>query len=556
MKTPNTNSILTSLRRRLVARLFCKNTTIFLAVFLFLWGTFLLVFRVSGFDDVKIFFWILPVSLIAPFVALFYALRSVPVDSKLISLIDKENNAGGLVMSSFETNIGNWSEQIKELTTPAVHWIPNRTIGLFLAAILFAITSFLLPVSVISSQLPRRLNIDDQVNKLTTQLDTLGKEKLLDKVEVESLKRDLKMLQKEADGLGPIKTFDALDTLKGRMNHEVAKTVQDAERNIKSLAEAESLVKKVKELNEQLDEQTSKSLMEGLAESMENMMAENKQIAESLKNELENTDDADDPENTENQKDADKSDNENNDNDNNEQNKNQNPENQNNENDPNKSNDNKKDSKQQQDALKESLKKMLAENNMRNLSPEQMQMLAETMRKCGGKCERQIESLQKAGFPIDKDELKKLAESKREAKEDAERVLSELWANCDECSNQNSSDGSDGAEECDAEFSPRFTKEQDWRTDPNAKPGKNRFQKEKDEDGFDYKAEVLPPADLQAFKDSLKLGVTMEAPMKNSKRKVELNGGAIVDTKSGAGSAHMQQIYPVHRKPVGRFFEK
>ncbi|MDR2762195.1 MAG: hypothetical protein LBB88_06290, partial [Planctomycetaceae bacterium] len=259
MSKTNPATILTSFRLRLVSRLFWKSTIILLAIFLFLWGTLLLAFRVSGFNDTSIFFWILPVSIVMPLIALFSALRRIPSSDKLISIIDKENDAGGLVMSSFETDIGNWTEQIKELAIPVVYWIPNRTIGLFLAAILFAITSFLLPVSVISDQLPRRLNIDDQVSKLTTQLDVLDKEKLLDQVEVQSLKRDLKMLQKEADGLGPIKTFDALDTLAGKMNHEAAKTVQEAERNVKSLAEAESLMKKVQELSKQLDAQTSKA---------------------------------------------------------------------------------------------------------------------------------------------------------------------------------------------------------------------------------------------------------------------------------------------------------
>ncbi|MDR2642254.1 MAG: hypothetical protein LBC74_05625 [Planctomycetaceae bacterium] len=562
MNNSKTTNVLTLFRRRLIARLFWKNTIIVWAIFLFLWGTLLLTFRVSGFVDVNTFFMILLALVILPLFALFTVSRRIPSNQKLISLIDKENGAGGLVMSSFETDIGNWSEQIKELNIPDVHWIPNRTIGLFLAAILFAIASLLLPVSVVSDQLPQKLNIYDQVSKLTTQLDTLKEEKILDQVEVQSLKRDLKMLQKEADGLGPIKTFDALDTLAGRMNHEVAKTVQDAERNVKSLAEAESLVRKVTELSEQHDAQTSKALMEGLAESMENMFAENRSLAESLKNEVddENDNESADKKIDKNNKEEDDDEDDENTNDNNKDEQKQDqadeettdPENQNqNEQNNNKKSDKNDNKKNQKDALKESLKKMLAENNMRNLSPEQMQKLSRAMQKCAGKCERQIENLQNAGFPIDKDALKKLAESKREAKAEAERMLSELWANCD-CEG-----GEGNGSECEGdEVSPRYTRDQDWRTDPNAKEGKNRFKKTADEDGFDYKAEELPLAELQAFKDSLKMGITTETPTKNLKRKTELNGGAISETSNGTGSAHMQQIYPVHRKPVGRFFEK
>jgi hypothetical protein len=546
MNNSETNSVLTLFRHRLVARLFWKNTIIFLAVFLFLWGTVLLTFRVSGFDDVSNFFMILPSAIFVPLLAFFYALRRIPSRLKLISLIDKENGAGGLVMSSFETNIGGWSDQIKELTIPVVHWIPNRTIGLFFAAALFAIASFLLPVSAISQQFPQKLNIKDQVNKLTTQLDTLKEENILDQLEVQTLKRDLKLLQKEADGLGPIKTFDAIDTLAGRMNHEAAKAVQESERNVKSLAEAESLVRKVNELNEKLDPTTSKALMEGLADSMENMFAGNRQLAEALKNEFDSEPDSDSSQ--------DKIDNKNKNNDDQNakdqnQDKTSNPENKDDPSQDKKSNP-KNNTDNKNDALKNSLKKMLSENNMRNLSPEQMNQLAEAMKNCSGKCERQIRNLQDAGFPIDQDVLDRLSESQNEAREESERMLSDLWANCDD----GNCDGEGGG--CESEVSPRFTKARDWRTDPNSKPGKTRFKKEEDVEGFDFKAEVLPAADLRAFKDSLKLGVTTESPALNPNRKTELNGGAITETGGGSGSAHMQQIYPVHRKSVGRFFEK
>ncbi|MDR1923280.1 MAG: hypothetical protein LBQ66_02805 [Planctomycetaceae bacterium] len=519
-----------------------------MAVFLFLWGTVLLVFRVGGVDT-GILSYCLSLVIFIPLCAIIFAVRRIPHEGKLVSIIDKENGAGGLVMSSFETDIGNWSEQVKTLNAPVVRWIPNRAIGLFLSAVLFAITSFLLPISVISDQLPRRLNIDDQVNRMTTQLDTMEKEKLLEQVEVESLKRELKLLQKEADGLGPIKTFDALDTLSDKMNREVAKTVQDAGENAKSLAEAESLMKKVKEVSQTIDAQTSKSLMEGLAESMENMFAENKQLADALQDELDDEQAESENQNNDENK---PNDNENNSDQSDKQND-QNKKDENQKQEDNKDGEKKNDSKSN-DALKKELKKMLAENNMRNLSPEMMEMMAEAMRNCAGKCERKIGNLQKAGFKIDKEALERIANNRREAKEEAERMLSDLWANCDGNCDGGECDGGGGERE--SEVSPRYTQAQDWRTDPNAGPGKTRFQKGIDDEGFEFKAETLPAADLQAFKDSLKLGVTKEKPTSNSKNKLDTNGGAINETGDGAGSAHMQNIYPKHRRPVGRFFEK
>lgn len=524
MNEQNRTKIINAFRHRIFGTLLLKNSVLYLAVFLMLWGVGVLSFRVVGFENMKIFLYVLSTGIFALPIAALVARQRIPTTEKLASILDRNNAAGGLLMSSFETDLGDWSQRIRSLDIPQIHWKPQKTLIFAAVSFAFAFVSLLLPVSSFSAPGSNRLNIDDQVKRLTTQLDVLNEENLLDVEEVESRKLELDKIQKEADGMGPVKTFDALDHISDRMNQKAAEAAEEAQRQTETLAKTEALMQQVKEISTTLDDSMKKSLMEGLAQSLEEMFAENKNLADDLKKALEKK-------TTEEKKNKDS------------------------EQDKNSKNDKKdgQSEKEKNDALVESLKKMLEENNMQNLTPEMLQQFCEAMKQCQGNCERMCENLQNAGFPIDKEMLQKLAESQNIEKAEAQRMLSELWANCDGC------DGEPGdceGRQCENRFSPRYTKPQNWWTDPNTPPGDTRFEKEPDEEGAEFKAKFLPPSDLEAFRNSQKIGTSISSPDYDPTNVSGEQGGAIQETGGGIGSAHGQTIYPQHRGPVGRFFEK
>lgn len=514
-------------RRRIFNILLLKNSILFAAVFLLLWGVCVLACRVMEIEGRNAYLIALSGLMFAPPMAALLSLRRLPTAKKIATILDRENAAGGLLMTSFETELGVWSEHLRQLKIPQVQWMPQQTLGFAAVAVAFAVVSLFFPVASLTASADNRLNIDDQVKRITTQLDVLKEENLLDVEEVESRKLELEKIQKDADGMGPVKTFDALDHISERLNQKAAEAIEQARRATETLAKAETLMQQVKDISTALDDSTKKSLMEGLASSLDEMFAQNQQLAEDLKKALEKKaeeekkkdgKDGDCEGSCENgEKKGDKED---------------------------------QTGKDKRDAMLESLKQMMGENNMDNLTPEMLQQFCDAMKQCQGDCERLCENLQNAGFPIDKDMLKKLAESRNIEKTEAERILSDLWANCDGC------DGEPGSCEGGQRISPRYTQKQDWTTDPNAPPGDTRFEKDPDEEGAEFKAKFLPPSDLEAFRNSQKIGASIGKPDYDPNRISSQQGGAIQDANGGSGSAHSQRIYPQHRGPVGRFFEK
>ncbi|MDR0870678.1 MAG: hypothetical protein LBN39_07785 [Planctomycetaceae bacterium] len=503
-------------RRRLFTALTLKYSAVYLSLFLFLWGVAVLALR-AAVSPVMLnaAYYGLFTAALMPVIACLRARTAVPGERTLGAMLDRNNHAGGLLMTSFETELGDWGEQIQNVAVPVIRWDGRRAALLVLLAGAFAAASLLLPVSAVSNSFRHRLNIEDQVHKLTSQLDVLEEENLLTVEETESKKIELEKIQKDAEGEGPVKTFDALDHLADRMNQKAAEAAEQAQKDTETLAKAEALSQEVKEVSKELDEKQAKSLIDGLAKSLEEMLKKNAELSEDLKKELAK-DNKQDSEKKNNGKDS------------------ANPA-----------------EKEKQDAMKKALEKMLEENNLQGINQEQLEQLCEAMKQCQGNAERMCENLQNAGFPLDPEMLKKLAESKEVDKEEAERMLSDLWAECD-C------EGSGGGEpNSDGEkLSPRYTKKQDWTTDPNAPPEDTRFSKDADEEGAEFKAKFLPPADLEAFRNSQKIGASISAPDVPKEPVVVESAGGVIENTAGTGTANRQVIYPKHRGTVGRYFEK
>jgi len=484
---------LAAFRQNIANTLWKKLAASYTAMFLFLWGAAVLALRVGGFYDVHVLSYGLFGLLTIPPLGRLLAWKRVPDDRTLGAILDRDNEVGGLLMSSFEMDIGPWSERINGLRVPKLHWESRRIGGLVLLAACFAATAVLFPISAISGSQRQRLNVDDQVKKLTAQLETLKEEKLLGVEEVEARKLELEKIKNDAEGAGPVKTFDALDHLAERMNQKASEAAENAKKATEILAKTETLTQSAKDILQENDEATTKSLMEGLAQSLEEMLKESEQLREDLQENL----------------------------------------------------------GEKNDAMKEALKKMLEENNFQNMTSEQLEQLTQAMKQRQGNCERMCENLQNGGFALDPDLLKQLSELRQLDKEEAERILSDLWEYCDGCNGEKGENG----ERCKSNKSPRWTQQQDWTTDPD-EIDEMQFQKDPDEEGAKFHAKFLPPSDLKAFRNSQKIGASISSPESNKIGAGSDRGQALQQTDGGLGTAHGQTIYPQHRGPVGRYFEK
>ncbi len=539
MSTNHRDRTLAAFRQSILETLFWKHVVAYTAAFLFLWGIAVLAFRVGGFDEWKPLCFGLLGLLAVPLLAWFVARREIPNDRKLGAILDRDNEVGGLLMSSLETDIGDWENRVEKLRIPKLQWDHRRTAGAVCLATCFAVTALFFPISAVSGSSRQRLNVDDQISKLTTQLETLNEEKLLDIEEVKSLKIELEKIKNEAEGAGPVKTFDALDHLAQQMNQKAAEAVENAQKTTETLAKTETLTQSVKEAIKETDAGTSKSLMEGLAQSLESMMKDNEQLRKDLQEQLAKKD----GEKKKGEKGDKKEEGENEDGE-----KEKNGEKgENGEDEENAGNSEK------QDAMKQALQKMLEENNFQNLTPEQLEQLAEAMKNAQGNAERMVENLQNGGFPMDPELLKDLAELKKHDKAEAERMLSELWEYADGGDGEKGDEGE--KQRARSDKSPRYKEKHDWTTDPDHVDDM-RFEKDPDEEGAEFHAKFLPPSDLEAFRNSQKIGASIAAPETNKKKTGVDQGGALQQTEGGIGTAHGQTIYPQHRGAVGRYFDK
>ncbi|MDR0335619.1 MAG: hypothetical protein LBI18_00860, partial [Planctomycetaceae bacterium] len=173
MNQQQRTKILSTFRRRIFAVLFLKKFCIFTAIFLFLWGIALLTLRVGGWYEPNIVAFSLIVYLVIPVLAWLAAWQLLPDDRKLGAILDRENQIGGLMMSSFEKELGNWTINVETINIPKIYWESQQIIGLILFAVCFAVVSLFIPISALSKPVQTRLNVDDQVQRLTSQLDVL-----------------------------------------------------------------------------------------------------------------------------------------------------------------------------------------------------------------------------------------------------------------------------------------------------------------------------------------------------------------------------------------------
>ena len=85
---------------------------------------------------------------------------------------------------------------------------------------------------------------------------------------------------------------------------------------------------------------------------------------------------------------------------------------------------------------------------------------------------------------------------------------------------------------------------------------KLNFGDEGSEEGFKFKEESLPEADLKAIKDSQVSGISKAIPQTGKEKVGEASSGALKGAKVGGGSANTQVVLPRHRGAVERYFDR
>jgi hypothetical protein len=173
-----------------------------------------------------------------------------------------------------------------------------------------------------------------------------------------------------------------------------------------------------------------------------------------------------------------------------------------------------------------------------SLSPEQMKKLAEALKKGKAGLKKKIGRLVKAKL-IDASALEKCDKAGECSCEGLAAYLKENGGKGDLC---------DLIAGCEMPGRGGVTR------GPGA--AKLTFGKETSEDGFKFKEEALPPAALQALKESQITGISIGSPNLGKEKPQTGGSGALSGAKSGGGSASTQIVLPRHRGAVERYFDR
>jgi len=260
-------------RMRLAGFLILKNTLAAITIWLFLWGTAILILRVAFQASPWVLLW---GSAAIPFLmsaAVILALRQVPERVRIAAFLDSSNGCGGLLLAGEEQPLGTWEQRLPEPTPVRIRWQGGRACAVFAAGVVFVLFGLLLPEGLTAPP-SRALEIGKETEKLAALVELLKKEAVLEKERADSLKERLEQLAKEAKGADPVKTLEALDHVQDLVTKAAQEAAEAAVSKTEKLAKAEALAEGLKHAGKDLAAKVKTEAMTELAELVKKAAAE------------------------------------------------------------------------------------------------------------------------------------------------------------------------------------------------------------------------------------------------------------------------------------------
>lgn len=201
--------------------------------------------------------------------------------------IDKNSRAHGLVMAGAEVSLGAWESQITEetLIAPKVAWSFRRALGGLLAAGVFAAATLLVPDSWLAEAADtKRFDVAADVNRLEEKVKVLEELSVMPEEEAETVRANLKQVEKRAAGDDPAKTLEALDHVENRLEqlaeNEAAQAAEAARTGSELAAAAKALEHAANRMSPEVLEQMMKELAEVTKEARDKCEAADRQAME------------------------------------------------------------------------------------------------------------------------------------------------------------------------------------------------------------------------------------------------------------------------------------
>jgi hypothetical protein len=235
--------------RRLVRLLAARNAVQWMTLWFFVWGVVVLAVRIAGGKQTEWLglglFGVVPLFIFA----ILRARRQKPEFTRIRASYDRVNACGGVMMSEETADMSAWQSQLPAASVPRLRWHSGRMMALLCVSALFAATVLLLPERF--TKFPgQQLEIGQIVDQLQAEVQTLTQEKILEEKKADELQQQLAAMKKDASGLDPNKTWEALDHMK-EANADLAKqAAEEALNKTAELTQAQTLATAMQEAAE------------------------------------------------------------------------------------------------------------------------------------------------------------------------------------------------------------------------------------------------------------------------------------------------------------------
>jgi hypothetical protein len=267
------DNAIAQIQRRLAAFLILKSAVATITVWLFLWGTGILILRVAFQTSPWLLLWGLAAVPVLMAAAVVWAIRRVPARAGVAAFLDSRNGCGGLLVTGEEQPLGSWEQRLPEPAPVHIHWQAKRPLVAFVAGVVFVLFGLLLP-EALTAPASRALEIGKETEKLAALVDLLQKEAVIEKDRAESLQKELERVTKEAKGADPVKSLEALDHVQDLVTKAAQEAAEAAIAKTEKLAKAEALADGLKHAGKDLAAKVKTEAMSELAELVKKAAAE------------------------------------------------------------------------------------------------------------------------------------------------------------------------------------------------------------------------------------------------------------------------------------------
>ena len=267
--------------------LFCKYFLFYGAFAAFAAGIYFLIANVSGLKNQFTALIICGILFLGTvFISLFTALRRRPPFDRIITLLDRVNHSGGMLLSAAELAESGWNEKLIVDELPVIKLRSPKILIIFAAALLFVFAACLAPPAVRSVVGSTHMDIKNDTRTLKEQLQLLEDEKIVTQKEAANLREQMEKMEKNAAGEDPVKTWEALDHMKESLSSKAEEFAEKAARKAEELTLSQKALRALKEARKQASPENYNLAMEEMAELMQRLVEKSPRLSERLSKEL------------------------------------------------------------------------------------------------------------------------------------------------------------------------------------------------------------------------------------------------------------------------------